>query len=251
MTHNGMVQAWCIRGESGQIVSAHRADEVQPGASMGKVLVLIEAARGITAGQYHAGELLDRPCTVGDSGLWQHCDVEHFTIADCCRLVGAVSDNMATNALIEFIGLDSVMATTRRDLAPLETLEILDIVRDVRQAAHPPELSVGSTADWSLLMHKLGMGEVISPDVSQMVRTWLSLGVDHSLVLAALYRDPLLSDVDDHFNKTGSDTHVRADAGCVSRPHARFSYAACVSPVVNDEDAVTSLRRLGEELMSM
>jgi beta-lactamase class A len=251
MIHNKYVQAWCVRGETGAIISSQHADVVQPGASLGKILVLIEVARGIVEGSYPAGHVLERPSPVADSGLWQHFDAQGFTIVDCCRLVGAVSDNMAANALIDFIGIEAVMVTREKYLPECETLEIFDRVRDVREPQHPQELSIGSTRDWSLVMHNLSVDAVISPHVSHLVRDWLSLSTDHSLVLAPLCRDPLVSDVRHQFNKTGTDLHVRADVGWVNISGRKLSYAACVSSVTSELDAVHFLRSIGDDLITM
>ena len=51
---------------------------------------------------------------MADSGLLQHLDGQRAAVIDLCRFVGAVSDNLATNALIQRVGLDRVAATTRR-----------------------------------------------------------------------------------------------------------------------------------------
>jgi len=251
MIHNTYVQAWCIRGETGAIISSQHADVVQPGASVGKLLVLIEVARGIAEGSYAAGHVLERPAPVADSGLWQHFDAQGLTVVDCCRLVGAVSDNMAANALIGYVGIEAVMGTRKTYLAECETLEILDRVRDAREPQHPQELSVGSVRDWSLVMHHLSKDAVISPHVSTLVRDWLSLSTDHSLVLAPLCRDPLVSDARHQFNKTGTDLHVRADVGWVNISGKHLSYAACVSPVTSEHDAVHFLRSIGDDLITM
>ena len=41
---------------------------------------------------------------VGDSGLWQHLAAEALSAGDFAVLVGAVSDNLATNTLLRHVG---------------------------------------------------------------------------------------------------------------------------------------------------
>lgn len=83
---------------------------VLPTASIGKVFLLIEAARAIRAGQVSPDELLRRAefDLVGDSGLWQHLAVETLPLSDVARLVGGLSDNLATNVLLARLGLSAV-----------------------------------------------------------------------------------------------------------------------------------------------
>lgn len=242
--HYRGVWSWCIRDESGHVLGAEHCETPLPHASIGKVLLLIEVARQLDIGHVRGDQLIDRPPTVADSGLWQFLAFDAMCVDDACVLVASVSDNMATNALIATVGLDAVGDMRRAYLADLESLELCDTVRDRRGAQHPAELSIGSTSDWSALMHRLAAGEVINPRISAQVRTWLSLNVDHSMVLDALGLDPLVRTPDGIFNKTGWDTHVRADAGVTTRGGRRFAYSACVSPVENGIAAMNLLRSI-------
>lgn len=222
-----------------------------PHASVGKVLLLIETARQIQAGVCDPAQNLPRPIELQDSGLWQHMTQPVLTVHDACVLIGSVSDNMATNALIALIGLESIQHMREEYLPHLPSLELCDVVREHRESTHPAELSKGSTFDWSQLVHDLRLGIVISPDVSHQVRTWLALGVDHSMVLAPFAFDPLLSDDGACFNKTGSDVHVRADAGVVRAGNRSWAFSACVSPVENPVDAVTQIRSVGKRVQEL
>jgi beta-lactamase class A len=249
--HYKGVLSWCIRDESGHIVAAENVDVVLPHASVGKVLLLIEAARRICEQDWDPAATLGRPDTVQDSGLWQHMELPALTIHDACVLIGAVSDNLATNALIDAVGLDAVAHMCRTSLPHLPTLELCDVVRENREAAHPAELSLGSVRDWSQLMHELASGTVISPDVSRLVSSWLALSVDHSMVLAPFAFDPLVSDGTKCLNKTGSDTHVRADVGVLHTPRGSFAFSACVSPITDAVHACNELRAIGVRIQRM
>ena len=242
--HYRGVWSWCIRDTSGRIVDADQCETPLPHASVGKVLLLIEVARQLDIGQLRGDQSIDRPTPVADSGLWQFLAFEAMRVDDACVLVASVSDNMATNALITKVGLDAVADMRRTYLADMESLELCDTVRDERGAQHPAELSVGSTSDWSALMHRLTADDVVNARVSARVRTWLSRNVDHSMVLDSLGLDPLVRNPDGIFNKTGWDTHVRADAGVVTRGGRHFAYSACVSPVDDGLAAMSLLRSI-------
>ena len=72
-------------------------------ASVAKIFVLMELADRLSRGALDPGQLVDRRSTppVHDSGLWHAMRVEALPVADLAVLVGAVSDNWATNALID------------------------------------------------------------------------------------------------------------------------------------------------------
>jgi beta-lactamase class A len=159
---------------------------------------------------------------VADSGLWQHLAVDSLPVTDAARLVAAVSDNVATNVLIELIGLDSV-AETASDLGLTHTA-LLDIVRDQRTHEDPPALSTGNAAELARLCRDIEQGRALSPAASEQVRDWLSVNTDLSMVAAAFGLDPLAHVDTDRalrlWNKTGTNVGVRCDVG-VMRHAAR------------------------------
>src|SRR5206468_8807265 len=75
---------------------------VIPTASIGKVLLLVEVAARLQSGELSPLAHLDRdPRDIaGDSGIWQHLHVPSLPVADLAALVGATSDNLATNVLL-------------------------------------------------------------------------------------------------------------------------------------------------------
>lgn len=91
-------------------VLEHQPHRVRPLASVGKLLLLAEVARGLTGGDLDPGEpfdLLDEDYC-GGSGLLTALSARRWTVPDLALLTAAVSDNTATNALIRRVGLDRV-----------------------------------------------------------------------------------------------------------------------------------------------
>src|SRR6476469_91510 len=108
----GVTWSVCVRDGSGMPLGAVGADLPLRTASVGKVLLLVETARLITAGELSPDEPLTRSVDlwVGDSGLWHTLSVETLPLIDVAALVGAVSDNLATNVLLRRAGLAEVAA---------------------------------------------------------------------------------------------------------------------------------------------
>jgi beta-lactamase class A len=219
---------------------------VLPTASIGKILLLVEVSARLTERDFSGYGILDKTPrdAVGDSGIWQHLQAPSLPVADLATLVGATSDNLATNVLLRQVGLDAVRARTE-SLGLLRTA-LLDLVRDSRGPDDAPQLSVGSTAELSWLFATLARGEIVDTLTSSRVLGWLSLNSDLSLVASAFGLDPLSHRGTDHgvllVNKTGTDTGVRSEAGVLRGPRTAVSYA--VSVQFNDSGLAARLRVL-------
>jgi len=203
-------------------------------ASVGKLALLIEVARRFEDGSLDPDEPLrrDAAAPVADSGLWQHLAVAELSCADAALLVAAVSDNLATNVLIERVGLAAVADAALA--AGLKRTHLHDRVRDERGRADPPLLASGSAAELAGLMRRLGSGELISAAVSARLRGWLATNADLALVGAGFGLDPLARGSAARgplllINKTGRDAGVRAECGTVSSGGRRIDYAAIVN----------------------
>jgi beta-lactamase class A len=213
---------------SGETLAEHEPARVLPTASIGKILLLLELSRRFRTRELDPSASVDRGDEqVADSGLWQVLDAASLTLGDAARLVGAVSDNLATNVLLDTVGLHAVarMAT----FLGLRDTALLDRVRDERGPRHPLALSRGSAAELASLAAAVERGEAVDPDVSAEVRGWLSLGTDLSMVASAFGLDPLAHRDPDRgialWNKTGTDARVRADVGVVRGPQRAVAYA--------------------------
>ncbi|MBW8732471.1 MAG: serine hydrolase, partial [Terrabacter sp.] len=173
----GVTWSVCIRDGGGMPLAASRADVPLRTASVGKVLLLVETARLIAAGDLSPDEPLTRSVDlwIGDSRLWHTLSVETLPLIDVAALVGAVSDNLATNVLLRRVGLAEVAA--RATSLGLRATALHDRVRDVRGADHPATLSTGSGAELSQLMARLASGTAAGPDADRLVRQWLSANV--------------------------------------------------------------------------
>ena len=158
---------------SGAQLFGHQEAQLLRTASVGKVFVLVELAAAVAAGDVSLRQPVARGDTdpVLDSGLWHTMLADVLPAGDVARLVGAVSDNWATNALIDLVGLDAVRERARQ-LAPGGSA-LHDYVRDERLPGMPPTLSEGCAADWVSICARLERSELVGPEADAMVRDWL------------------------------------------------------------------------------
>ena len=219
---------------------------VLPTASVGKILLLIEVSARLSEQGAPALEMLDKTSKdlVGDSGLWRHLQARSLPLADIATLVGATSDNLATNVLLREVGLEAVRERTE-GLGLMRTA-LLDSVRDTRGPDDAPQLSVGSTAELAWLFGALARGKVVDSITSSRVLGWLSLNTDLSMVASAFGVDPLSHRGVDHglqlVNKTGTDLGVRSEVGILRGPRRGVAYA--VSVQFSDRSIASRLRVL-------
>lgn len=219
---------------------------VMPTASVGKILLLIEVSARMTTRDNTGFGILDKTPgdAVGDSGIWQRLQAPALPVTDLALLVGATSDNLATNVLLRQVGLDSVRA--RAESLGLARTALLDLVRDHRGPDDAPQLSIGSTAELSWLFAALARGKVVDAVTSKRVLGWLSHNADLSLVSSAFGLDPLSHRTADHgihlINKTGTDSGVRSEIGILSGPRTGVAYAVTVQ--FSDSALTTRLRVL-------
>jgi beta-lactamase class A len=220
---------WGVRiDREANCIVDHNSDAVFSTASMGKVFLLLAAARMI-----HAGDLTpDQQVSpsgedlVRDSGLWQFFPSQPLSIEAACNLIAAVSDNTATNVILREIGLPDVQGVSTQLLMPDSLM--LDSIRDVRESHHPDAPSRGRAIDLARLMHHLA-ATYTSEAADGMVASWLMRNCDLSMVASGFDLDPLahpqLEDGSWFFNKTGTDIGVRVDAGAFGSSRQHYSYS--------------------------
>ncbi len=238
------VSASAVDLHSGATLLAIDDRIVLPTASIGKILLLIEVSARLTAQDFSGFGILDKTPrdAVGDSGVWQHLQAPSLPVSDLAALVGASSDNLATNVLLRQVGLSAVRARTE-SLGLMRTA-LLDLVRDSRGPDDAPQLSVGSAAELSWLFGALARNEIVDATTSQRVMGWLSLNCDLSMVDSAFGLDTLSHRNADHetllVNKTGTDAGVRSEAGALRGSSRAVSYA--VSVQFTDDGLASRLR---------
>lgn len=228
------VAAWSARItdlRTGQTLWEHTPHRVLKTASVGKVFLLAEVARRFDDVSLDPGEVVAATAEdqVADSGILYLLRQQDHRIDDLCLLIGAVSDNMATNMLLRRLGLDEVQRATHE--LGFSASGLRDRVRLNRSQDDPLTLSTGNAAELCEFVARLRAGTIHSAAVSDRVRRWLGVNTDLSMVARAFNLDPLAHTEPDAgfelWNKTGTISDARIDIGCVEYPAGgqRVGYA--------------------------
>jgi beta-lactamase class A len=238
----------------------HQPSRLLRTASVAKVFVLLELAERLAAGTIDPDRLIDRrdALRVHDSGLWHALRADRLPVADLAVLVGTVSDNWATNALIDLCGLEHIRARAAALAPGGSTLH--DQVRDHRSDDMPATLSEGCARDWATIMQRLHHADGIDGAVGERVLAWLAQDADLSMVASAFDLDPLAHDTEDLglrlWHKTGTDAGVRADVGVLRSASAVVSYAVVCNWPATDlrpgtrQAVLSAMRAVGNQVRS-
>jgi beta-lactamase class A len=245
----GLRSVSCIRRPADGREVGDGADEVVPLASVGKLLLLGEVARRVSYGSLAPDEhfpILAADRVLGGTGLLARLSPSSWSVQDLVTAVASVSDNAATNILLRAVTLDAVQALAR-DRGMTDTT-VHDCIRAHRGPGTAPQFASGTARDLADLLGDVVVDRFVSPSASGLLRSWLELNADHSLVADGIAEGGEWPEV---ANKTGTDTGVRADAGIV-RGNAVVVYAVVATfPPGADGDAVRELRRWGAVVREM
>jgi beta-lactamase class A len=162
-----------VRLEDGFVVS-HRAEETFPAASVIKLHLLIAALQRVQNGELELQTRIALPETeiVFGSGLLQKLEIGALlTLKDYLTLMIIVSDNTATNMVIDFLGgIDSINAQ-------LETWD-LGSTRIVGKLMLPPERKNEAQKAGKMheivplevvrILEKLYRGELLNPELTTL-----------------------------------------------------------------------------------
>jgi beta-lactamase class A len=225
--HEGVVGLAVIDLATGDTLSI-RGDEPFPTASVIKVPVLVEVFHQVEHGRLR----LDDPIVLLEvdkrpgSGLLQHLSAPlQLTVRDAALLMIALSDNTATNLLIDKVGIRAVGA--RMDSLGLPRTKLHSKVFDRASSIAPDSsarwgLGVTTPNEMARLFAMIHRGEAVSPEASkEMLR----------MLRAQFYGEGIpryLPPGTTVAHKTGSINEARHDCGIVSSREPQRDYVLCI-----------------------
>lgn len=153
---------------SGADTYAYRADEPMPAASLIKLPILLSVLEQVAAGELQLDERLELTAhdRVSGSGVLQHLQPGLTpTVHDLLTLMITVSDNTATNMLIERVGIETVNLWCRQNglygTRLVGKLQLPDAERN--EAQRRGERNLTCAADVLGLLMGLARGDLLPP----------------------------------------------------------------------------------------
>lgn len=211
--HDGDV-AVCVRHlETGESY-AHRADEVQPTASLIKLAVMVAAYRRADTGELDLDqriELRDEDKVPGSGILTEHFSAGiQLSLRDAIRLMIVWSDNTATNLVVDRIGLPTTASTMQQLGFEQTRLHALVYRRDTSLFPERSERwGLGSTTanETVDLLARLHSRDIATPESCEAMLEHLERCDDRSRLARDLPAGVRLA------HKSGAVSRVRCDAG--------------------------------------
>ena len=205
-------------------------DEIFPQASSIKIHILTELYRQAEAGKFRLSDVrsLPEPAKVGGSGVLAELGQNSvsMSIRDYAVLMIVLSDNTATNLLIDLVGMENV----NKNLLVLGATKtkLQRVMMDIKAAAAGRE-NIGTPRDVMMILEKLFRGEIVNrtscEDMLSILRKPkegpIRAGVPGAVELA---------------NKEGEIEGIRCDVGIVYLPNCPYIICVMTKLLLNEAD---------------
>jgi beta-lactamase class A len=229
----GTVFLYAENLDSGQTYGLRENERVRTASTI-KLPIMAGVFAEAAAGRIRLSDeiaLHDADKVSGSGILHELSDGVRLPVADVMRLMIVLSDNTATNLILDRIGADAVNA--EMDMLGLKQTRSMRKVRgdgnDLKapngwsKAGRLPEnqrFGIGSSTPKEMvtLLKKIEKGEVVSPDASKQMIAILKHQQDQDGIRRRL-QDVEIA------NKTGSLDALRSDVGIVYSPKGRIAMA--------------------------
>lgn len=198
-------------------VWAHHADERVPTASVIKLPLVIHAAMLAHEGQLDWNETLplrDQDKVSGSGVLSDLSAGLRLSLRDLCQLTIVLSDNTATNMLIDRLGMDAINARITA-LGLMHTRLQRKAFTPDTPATLPYGLGVSTPRETADLLHLLLRQDVIPAAPAQLVLDMLAAQRDRVGLPRYLPDDWVYA------GKTGANDHLCNDVGIITAPDGR------------------------------
>lgn len=226
-----------------------------PTASLIKVCILLELFRQCDRGKLSLDHklTLHEQDKVGGSGiLIDLLPGLDLTLHDTAVLMMALSDNTATNMLIDLLDLKSINRTI--DEAGLRNTELRNKIDFALLAQSPENFGVGTPADFALLFTRLGRRELLSEDSTHYLLEIMRIQKYIEPFRRYLPVNPYADELGEEqtvsvASKTGGLPGVRCEAGLITTPQVTYALAVMCrdykqSTFTSDDEGTLAIARV-------
>jgi beta-lactamase class A len=222
-----------------------RGDEVFPQASSIKIAVLAELYRQAQAGKLSLNDIYTVQASdlVPDSSIMGGLTpgITKITLRDLATMMVAVSDNSATNVLIDRVGMENVNALM--DTMGLTQTRLRRKMMDLKAAGEGRE-NISTPAEMMTLLENLYRGKVLNKEMTDAFFTMLSTHKNGFLT-----RD--LPDDLKVANKPGELEGVRNDSGVVFVENRPYVLCVMTTYLHRERDGVEAIGTISGEAYRM
>jgi beta-lactamase class A len=226
---DGVVSYAIVDLTSGERFTRHDQN-VQPSASTIKLGVLYELMKQVEAGKLSldAQVPLDRKKVVGGAGILQDLGTPTLSIRDYAQLMAVISDNTATNVVIDAVTMDAV--NVRMRTLGLTNTKLRRRMMDSAAARRGDE-NVTTAGDLAKLMEIFFKGQGLTPAGRDEALRILKVRND-------LKRTPMLNAIPAQVevaNKEGDLEGVWADVGIVFVKNRPYIFSVMTTYLQDDK----------------
>ncbi len=230
---------------TGTVWAAHRAGERFQAASVIKVPVVLALGAEIDAGRFRWDQTMPpmaRGDTAAGGGVLQYLSPLPYAARDLATLAIIVSDNRATNALIDLVGLDRINAYIAR-AGWRETVlgrRMMDF--DARSRGHDKFSTPQETAD---MFVRLMRGDLATPATTAVILEILKAQQLQDGLPALLPRDTVIA------HKTGGLPGVKNDAGILFLSAGPVVAAVFTNDLAVDAEGRRAIQEVGRAIVEV
>jgi beta-lactamase class A len=231
----------CVCPEAGSPWAAHRAEEVFATASVIKVPIAVAVAAEVEAGRLRWDQTLPPHVRddAGDSGVIRHLSPLPYTVRDLVFLMLVVSDNRATNLLIDLVGMAQLNAYFAR--AGWERTLVVRRLGDFEARARGLE-NTSTPREICEVFLRLLRDDLLSPGAGGLLIEFLKTQVYRDRLPARLPRTTIVA------HKTGDMPGVENDAGVFYLPAGRVVAAVFTNELASDVEGRLAIQEIGDAI---
>lgn len=254
---SGQIYVYAKNLKSGEVLEYRSGEKVQT-ASVIKVPIMVEVFAQAKENRFTLQDVmaLTEENKAQGSGILQDLGLgTHLTIRDVVVLMITMSDNSATNMLIDRVGIKPVNERMKQ-LGLVDTVLYKKVFRPATEPLPEEQkkwgLGVTTARDMALLMEKIYRKEAVDAQSSEAMIAILKRQRDRDQIPRYFYGDEWAKVQTAH--KTGALERVRNDAGIVFTPDGDFVLSLFAQESEDrkwtpENEATLTLAKLSEALV--